>query len=788
MRWILWSVLGGLGACGWGVDDDAVLFCVDDGDCPDAQRCAPDHLCRPASVDITPPLLLAARFEPEATPRAGAVALIIQANKALDAVDGVGVEAPGLSLDAPELVDAQTRRFAIDPAGLDEGFYVVRAVTLRDAVGIEQTIPLALALEVDDTPPEITGLGLVDPPLDGRYADVGDADRREVVVSFRSNDTLDLGRTRIAVAERDGACVPAATGSLVVVCRLPIDAGSPDGAEVPLVVRAVDRAGNETATNLPVHLDTRGPALVDLQIRYALPGLAAGLEAAVPGSTVIAELISDEPLAAPPTATVEVGGRTLPMQVSGDGVRFELRLDVAGDEGVGDNALVLFLQDIVGHNTSLRFDNPITFAPAVVASCPQDEIACPDFDGDGVSPDVRCSDPPDCHDLDPTVGPGFPEIPGDGVANACGGVERAPRDVVGAVFVDPARGAGGTGSADDPFGSLDAALRAGSPDAVFVAGGGPVATVTAGALLPRTLIGGLEAGSWQRSLSTTTIELDESQVDLRSDCAWARLRFTSDADLRVAARCSLVEIATERPMAVSADARLVRVEVPNVSIGPTVLDGRVIESRLGSLTVNGAANLHRVEVRGRTTVSLGRLVATSSVFDTFASGAPGISVANGARLELFHSAVYIASGSTPPSAAIEARDPDVAILVYSSNVFAFGSFPLVQFRDQAPSLLGNALGHFNGDGPLLRRLSNGLADTAAELNDLGPQNCDCGGNVDSVPTLAPGDRSHVARSSGTVDAVVVPLRSDMPGAILADFDGECRTDDAARDIGNDEVR
>ncbi len=126
-------------------------------------------------------------------------------------------------------------------------------------------------------------------------------------------------------------------------------------------------------------------------------------------------------------------------------------------------------------------------------------VGCLDEDGDGYG--LNCTAGPDCNDNDPTVFPGAPELPDNGILESCTGPELSVDDASG-IFVDPVSGDdANAGTQAAPVAGWDRALdlAESAGKVVFLAGG------EYDSAAPRSIavsvFGGFDRFTWERNLA-----------------------------------------------------------------------------------------------------------------------------------------------------------------------------------------------------------------------------------------------------------------------------------------------
>jgi hypothetical protein len=216
-----------------------------------------------------------------------------------------GVLLPGF-FGAPAADSALSYRWtkAVAP-GLDGRYEVT--VSASDEAGNTTSGAAAAGFVIDSSPPVIGPIAVAGGPA-------GKGGR--VTVAFDAAGEVDVS---VQVAGRAAACEPPAETSPRHRCAYALAGDEvPDGtaAGQPIVVRAVDAAGNAATASATVVFDFAPPGVGFALVQYApAPGNALGLLAtkAAEGTTVRVQLSADEPLDATkvPSFTATNGVTTL---------------------------------------------------------------------------------------------------------------------------------------------------------------------------------------------------------------------------------------------------------------------------------------------------------------------------------------------------------------------------------------------------------------------------------------------------------------------------------------------
>ncbi|MCI0497655.1 MAG: Ig-like domain-containing protein [Thermoplasmata archaeon] len=192
-----------------------------------------------AVFDNTAPVVAIA--EPDAGYVRGTIDL------AMDASDDYGIESCNFTLDGEELTNATEG--ALDTTDLEDGPYEL-AAWVRDAAGnVGHDV---VAIEVDNTPPEITDID----PVDGSRV------RDEVTVSFAADDGSQIDELGIWI---DGDRV-------AWDAEFAWDTNTSDDGWIGVTLMARDAAGNEAWCNVSYEVDNVEPPLV--YIEYPVEGMA----------------------------------------------------------------------------------------------------------------------------------------------------------------------------------------------------------------------------------------------------------------------------------------------------------------------------------------------------------------------------------------------------------------------------------------------------------------------------------------------------------------------------------
>ncbi len=121
--------------------------------------------------------------------------------------------------------------------------------------------------------------------------------------------------------------------------------------------------------------------------------------------------------------------------------------------------------------------------------------SCVDLDGDGFG--ESCMLGSDCDDSDPAVYPGAPELPGDGIAQSCGGADMTPSDLNG-IFLSKTGNDADAGTMAAPVATLGKAIElAGTTKSVFVGAGDYTVGIQG---LGVSLYCGYDSSDWTRNI------------------------------------------------------------------------------------------------------------------------------------------------------------------------------------------------------------------------------------------------------------------------------------------------
>lgn len=409
-------------------------------------------------------------------------------------------------------------------------------------------------------------------------------------------------------------------------------------------------------------------------------------------------------------------------------------------------------------------DSPCTLLAASGAA------VCTDADADGrPGRSAACPGALDCDDTDPTIHPRAPEVPGDGVDNACGGGADTPVDEVHGVFVG-IRGNNGSqaGTRRAPYKklALGVAEAARSGKVVFVAAGtyDSLDVVDLPDTTTVSIIGGFHEKSWSRvagsrsvvripralAFSSEVLVGVDLQLGATASIAFAPLPVTTLIDCRVTGgaeaavtthgQSRMVDVTVEGPVLTIADGTLVAIDGgfgPIVQAGGTAveLDRSVVA---GAIDSAGTLALNRSFLRGTVSSTNGFLRIGSSTFRPMAGDAVTLS-----------GGVLLASNSIFEGAAVAISHTSQTITVVKANLFDAGCA-------------------VSRDGACL----------------AGP--CGVDGNVCNSPSFVADGDFHLAPGSVGIDLGQRFEAGLTPSMAAVDLDGQCR--DGELDLGADEVR
>jgi hypothetical protein len=713
---------------------------------------------------------------------------VIVADESLSTKSPQVTFASALTVPLPQATgEGAERRFLVETASLAEGFYLVSSIGIEDSAGNLGGGPVAgVVLEVDRSVPLVQDVAFVDPPADGVFADLSGSGREILAVRFTSNDVLDPERTRVSLGPLESSsCTHADTG--VVTCTLDLaSGGAPDGLSA-VEIDIADMADNTGHGQMMALVDAEAPGIVAGSVQLEVELLGQELSAAVPGSTIHVAFVSSEDLSDAPTATLQLGGSSVPFSVEGANRIYTLEYQVPAGIDAGQGTVLVTLEDRVGHVAVVGLGSDIPFAATVVSDCPVPAaIVCPDVDGDGVSPVPGCSLAPDCNDTDATVFPDAPELPGDGRANACGGEELAIAASVG-VFYDPTRGSGGVGSPDDPYGDLFDASASGA-DFIFAASGAQ--TFLGTQTIDATMIGSLDPVTWQRSETPTEITAPNVNLTEGRGLVGVTLHIPESSDLTLQGDNLVVEVTTRGDIAaLRSVSRIVRSVDFFLLTHAQSLMTYVADSSLRGCLALAPAELHRVRSR-RYCLALDANASITIVNSVISENGTvaALECEDCRELRLVHSTV-ISGGTSSPGPAVQTNG---AMFILNSIVFGFGddtAVPLIQVDTAgALTLAGSDVVRHAPLGNLIRLNDGTELNDASEVNGCVATGCvEMHDNVSVHPNFVSGFTYAIDIDSPVVDVGVDHVRLPEFPTAVTDIDGACRYAGAAVDMGADEV-
>jgi hypothetical protein len=761
------------------------ITCTDDDDCPPNLRCARDaQRCAPPGddVDVTPPAVVSLAFTPPIARADTVVRLELVATEDL-------ARAPSLSFadDAPALTlnEDGPQRFVWTLAPRDappDERHTLTRVALEDAAGNRAEIVVAEELVIDRAPVVVTALvtdALVYAPNPGH--DV-------VTASVRTEEALDTAPASFTMLLDDApfACAPFDPATRGYACTLPIT----DEAHGDHIVQAVavDRAGNFSIIGTSVTVDREAASVVSAELAVSTSGAAAGAAALTLGGSASVAIVASEALSA---ATVRASGPAdiafVTSDVSDAAATAEFFMNAPLP--LGAYALEATLTDAVGNDSEplpLLVAAPgLVVADGVDSPCVMTDVAgapvCTDYDDDGFDGrSAGCPNGDDCHDDDPFVHPGAPDLAGDFGDNGCtGGAGTVASDAVG-VFMAPDGDDDSAGTQDAPVRSLARALALvlDGKNTVFVASGdygtqaAPDDYVT---LIENdvVVIGGFDA-QWRLTPQRSALRLDAPQPG-RSTIESVTALQIAHVDLVLADTSNVIEM----PSVTLRDASL------TVECGGDCYTHTAAlyawRAQLRGMSVSGDVTLVDSQIDA-SSLSGGRHTFVRSVafVDQVYSGEKLVAIGSVVAGTLEMEGEVEAWGSTLLASRLINSSQTGGVLIVGSIV-DFDEMGIDAAPPGGVTLLYNDV-HV----PCWINDSEGecQASTAAEIDACAWEGCvSAVGNVTLAPELE-GDSVHLSAASGLPPGPSYPLVG-APDALAGDVDGACR-DVRAPDLGADE--
>jgi hypothetical protein len=781
VRLLLAAACTGAAACRFldETDANATILCTSNDDCNAPAVCdLVQHTCR---VSPSPPRLLDIRFEPPAI-HTGDVELVVSADQDLDEVTlSFRDIAVPFTLDDGE---GELRTLSATADDLDEGVYALTAVELVATDG-ERARPelVGVNLRVDHTPPQVLSLTLVDPPIGNTYTDAA---------PFNEVNGLIVVSEPLAV---DGASFN--FGSIASTCsedtalrfrcgaQIPIGVFNDGPIDVTTTVR--DAAGNTGSASIPIIIDAAPPTVVIDSVEVAITNGGTPALAVLPVSIVTVAFVASEDLGTAPTLLLDVLGSSIDFSLVEQVGRRVVFRRVGGFPSIsGAFAVHATLTDRFGH---VNVDVPVPLPPPFetglplsvgAPSCPSPSAnACVDADGDGFAATLSCVAGSDDDDSDPTVGPGFIEVPGDGRDNNQIAGDLLIDETSG-VFVDSELGndATGDGSRAAPFRHLDVAEDAAGTlglNMLYLAERTTSYTAASGQTFGTSVVGGLDPASWTRTGGRSTIGIsfcaEEGFID----------SVVSDRDFGDCGNGATFYGGTIYRSA--------------LAVLRTAFGTKVVFSHIGAMESGGPSDIIDSQIDDlfaiETTTRAVRLRATN-VELFYGSGllinsviAPNVGPAVDCffctSLQIIHSTLVGNASASPVFGVLPADH----IFVVGNSLIAPGGNPIIDAEANTAIVVGN---NFSGSGPVFQAFNLGrvYAADVSELNACNWPEC-LGAFGNTAFDIAANADPHLADDSLLRDIGVDALAEGAPPAVVTDVDGNCRYADGAADAGADEA-
>lgn len=803
-----------------GVPPNARVRCVQDDQCTSGDVCDVEtQLCVPDGAQ--PPTVVLVEMPPAAGE--GVVSLRIDANVALQGAPVLAWSPsdPGFVFDR---VEGASAFLHLDVTGATppDGFFTLASARLTSEAGIERTVPLASSLQIDRIAP--SGALLVAhadfqqdkfEDLTGPFTERPGRAEAFVIVTVDEpilESELSVGIDGVSLL--DGGCALDPAGFAVCGFTIaPDNAGSPIDI-APVEVTVSDVAGNARTLRRVAPFDFRAPAIEPGSVAVSLrtPSGQDGGTRVSPGETIELSFVVDEEVAAPTVTTDSPVPLTFELvSAVGRVFRYQLALDV--DPLAELVTPLVTMSDPFGHQVSeavialpAPFDDdgsgntgiPIADlepSPCVFAPAPEGTATCVDLDDDGAlgfQPGVCEPASPDCDDENPLRGPGFREVPTDGVANDCDALvlEDEPNDDEHVVYVDPVDGGfdddptGGT--IDFPYATLAAGLaKARAEGKTLYLALGTYADIGA-TTLDVDVVGGLDpAAGW---VVVGRSELDvNSTFTLVGDHAYAHLNLADvDGTTTAAGPATLFDVRVSGRLVIRAPCALVDVTAPRVEIEADASGTRIHGGSLASIVTV----VEDVRV-ARATVGFLNLAQNTSavVTNTLFTGGPSGPVIECTDCDLAAYHVSVRSGSSSSGFRIIGANARVRVVASVVDLTLPGAVLLEQATDDGRYAFADVV--FDADVLRCGSAAVGCFDTsAASLAGMAGNGSNITDEefpgavlVSADPAIDPNDARRILDTSPARGLLGAFPHPGTPSTAAADFEGDCRV--APIDAGAD---
>jgi hypothetical protein len=525
----------------------------------------------------------------------------------------------------------------------------------------------------------------------------------------------------------------------------------------------------------------------------------------VVGTDVAVDFVVSEELGADPVLVLDTGPRVAfeIARANGRAYRFEHRI-TADDFRVGVHNFTVTLADQAGHSSVVDVVLPapfaagLTFTDNVSSPCPVapgNPDPCIDFDADGFFGHTEgCDRATDCNDREATVRPGAPEIPGDGFDNSCDGLDSigdAPIDESVGVFVDPNAVVDGAGTRASPFSQLASAVAAANAlgrQFIFFARGEIEGDEDS---LDQSLIGGLDAETWQPTDERTTLVtfLDRLSVNA-SNGVFVRMHMRQGSLVSEESTTSWVDCDTDIRLFVSTQAWVVRSEGDFLVLTSELANGsRVLDSSYGDVFVDDRAadvlvdrsRIGSVHNRG------GLTIANSAISSRFVRG-------TSARTTIFDD--FNSLGVLVVHSTVESSDGDIDVnlLDVRTNLRAVNVLLVRRNAALATTVVARSNFRLELTGavidvpgvPTFRIENTGGLEFPEAVNECGSR-CFFGSVRLEPAAILVDDPLHNLLSGAGVDrAEDIWFLPGMPSSLVRDIDEQCRYVDVP-DMGPNEI-